>query len=63
MNRDTNDVMARPRTTVSFDEEVFQKLSDRAEKEVRTVANLVEYLVLKMLEIEEEQRRNKLNEQ
>lgn len=51
--------MARPRTTVSFDEDVFKKLSDRAKKEVRTVANLVEYLVLKMLEVEEQKQNQK----
>lgn len=62
MDRNKDDVMARPRTTVSFDEDVFQKLSERAEKEVRTIANLVEYLVLKMLEVEEQQQRDRKND-
>ncbi|MEP0925294.1 hypothetical protein [Leptolyngbya sp. ST-U4] len=62
MIKSKEDVMARPRTTVSFDEDVFKKLSDRAEKEVRTVANLVEYLVLKMLEVEEQQQQDQKND-
>jgi hypothetical protein len=52
--------VARPRVTVSFSEEIHQYLADRAEREVRSVANLVEYLVVKALKIEQETEQEAL---
>jgi hypothetical protein len=51
--------VARPRVTVSFSEEIYAWLNQRAEKEVRTVANLVEYLVIQAKEeSENEEQKN-----
>ncbi|MDY6784263.1 MAG: hypothetical protein SW833_17235 [Cyanobacteriota bacterium] len=44
--------MARPRVTVYFSEEVYKYLAERADREVRTVANLVEYLVVQLVQEE-----------
>lgn len=40
----------RPRVTVYFTEEVLKKLELWAEKETRTVGNLVEHLAIKALQ-------------
>lgn len=42
--------MARPRVTVYFSEEIYKHLAERADREVRTVANLVEYLVVQAVQ-------------
>jgi hypothetical protein len=44
--------VARPRVTVYFSEEVYQYLAERADREVRTVANLVEYLIVQLVQEE-----------
>lgn len=46
--------VARPRVTVYFSEDTYQYLVERADREVRTVANLVEYLIVKLVEEERE---------
>lgn len=43
----TGGLMARPRITVTVSEEVFQFLSEWAEKEERPLANLAAYLLSK----------------
>jgi len=52
--------VARPRVTVYFSEEIYKHLSERADREVRTVANLVEYLVVQAVQedIEKSDRSN-----
>lgn len=41
---------ARPRVTVYFSEEIYKYLVERADRELRTVANLVEYLVVQSVQ-------------
>ena len=41
--------MARPRVTVYLNEDVYEHLEKRAEREVRTVPNLVEFLVVQAI--------------
>ncbi|GET42893.1 ribbon-helix-helix domain-containing protein [Microseira wollei] len=54
-----NSAVARPRVTVYFSEEIYKYLVERADRELRTVANLVEYLVVQSVQQQqsEEQKR------
>lgn len=38
--------VARPRVTVYFDDDIYEHLEKRAKEEVRSVANLVEFIVV-----------------
>ena len=50
--------VSRPRVTVSFNEDVYEYLSQRAEKEVRTIANLIEFIVIQAKEKDETENKN-----
>lgn len=58
MESATNEQMAKkPRISISLDEEVIQWLSERAEKEVRSVSNFVEYLVIREMQDEKNEEQ------
>lgn len=50
--------MARERLTVSLDTEVYEYLAKRAEKEVRTIPNLIEFLCVQEMERQKSQQSN-----
>jgi hypothetical protein len=51
------DLMARPRITLTVSEEVYQFLSEWAEREERPLANLAAYLLSKAAKEQQEARR------
>ncbi|MEL4896375.1 ribbon-helix-helix domain-containing protein [Crocosphaera sp. Alani8] len=51
--------VVRPKVTVYFNQDIYDWLNEKAEREVRSVANLVEYLVTKAKEEEISQKKNK----
>lgn len=52
-----NSPVARPRVTVYFSEEIYKYLVERADRELRTVANLVEYLVVQTVQQEQSEQQ------
>lgn len=50
-----DDLMAKPRITITVSEEVYQVLVNWAEKEERPLANLVAYIVSKTAKEHQEQ--------
>ncbi|MFB2983588.1 hypothetical protein [Microseira sp. BLCC-F43] len=52
-----NSAVARPRVTVYFSEEIYKYLVERADRELRTVANLVEYLVVQSVQQEQNEQQ------
>lgn len=53
-----NFAVARPRVTVYFSEEIYQYLVERADRELRTVANLVEYIVVQSVQQQQSEQQN-----
>jgi hypothetical protein len=51
--------VARPKVTVYFNQDVYDWLSEKADKEVRSVANLVEYLITKTKEEHDQEKEEK----
>lgn len=51
-----DDLMAKPRITITVSEEVYQVLVNWAEKEERPLANLVAYIVSKNAKEHQEQQ-------
>lgn len=51
--------VVRPKVTVYFNQDVYDWLNEKAEKEVRSVANLVEYLITKTKEENDHQKEGK----
>lgn len=51
-----DDLMAKPRITITVSEEVYQVLVNWAEKEERPLANLVAYIVSKTAKEHQEQQ-------
>ena len=45
------------RVTVYFSEEIYKYLVERADRELRTVANLVEYLVVQTVQQEQSEQQ------
>lgn len=45
-----NSTVVRPKVTVYFNQDVYDWLTKKADNEVRSVANLVEYLITKAKE-------------
>ena len=56
-----NATVVRPKVTVYFNQDVYDWLTDKAEREVRSVANLVEYLITKAKEDEETTQESEKN--
>jgi hypothetical protein len=54
-----NATVARQKVTVYFNQDVYDWLNERADKEVRSVGNLVEYLIVQQKKEEESQSKKK----
>ncbi|WP_013335024.1 hypothetical protein [Gloeothece verrucosa] len=50
--------VARPKVTVYFNPDVYEWLNAKAEREIRSIANCVEYLVTKAKEQEEASQKS-----
>jgi hypothetical protein len=53
--------VARQKVTVYFNQDIYEWLNERADREVRSVGNLVEYLIVQQKKEEEAKSKKKDN--
>lgn len=63
MEAKTEAAVARPKITVYVNDDVYEYLQQRADREIRSVANLVEFIVTQeMMREREQQEQNESQE-